>query len=136
MSDNIFKDLGLDIKKDPELKRFYCQEKLIFDITELISKLMAEKNINKTKLAELLSVGKSHVTQLLDGTSNMTLRTISDVFTALDAEIAVNASHLNLDALSDSEYETEDENQFISDMRFTYDSINKNWILSQDNMAA
>lgn len=128
MGKKIFKDLGIDIKNDPELQKFYCQEKLIFEITELISELMEKKKVSKTKLAKLLGVGKSYVTQLLDGTSNMTLRTISDVFTALDAELAVNADLLNLDNAIVSEYEIQDESQCIGDVHVSPDFIENYWI--------
>ena len=78
--------LNKKLQKNPELKKFYYQEQLILKVTELISKLMLKEKVSKTKLAKRLDVGKSYVTQLLDGTSNMTLRTISDVFTALDSQ--------------------------------------------------
>jgi len=83
----MFEDLDEKLQKDPELRKHYQQEKLILDVTELITKQMKKNKVNKTQLANLLGVGNSYVTQLLDGTSNMTLRTISDVFTALDSEL-------------------------------------------------
>lgn len=105
--------LSRKLQKDPELRKFYQQEKLILDVTELIAKLMEKKKVNKTKLAELLGVGSSHITQLLDGTTNMTLRTIADVFTSLDTELVVNAGSLSLELSQSNVYEAEDETQFV-----------------------
>jgi len=116
MRDALLEDLGVDIEKDIETTRFYYQEKLILEVTEVISGLMKKKMMNRTKLAELLGKSRGHVTQLLDGTANMTLRTISDVFVALGAEFNVSAVPLNLGIGEDSEYEVQDEKQFTSEL--------------------
>lgn len=93
----MFEDLDEKLQKDPELRKYHQQEKLILDVTELIAGLMERNKVNKTQLADLLEVGRSYITQLLDGTKNMTLRTIADVFTALDSELVVNAGSLSLE---------------------------------------
>ncbi len=133
MSNALIKDFGLDLEKDPELKRLYYQEKLILDVTELISKLMEKKKVNKTKLAKSLSVGKSYITQLLDGTANMTLRTISDIFIALDSELVVNAALLSLEASQSYEYEVEDETKFVADVPLPNDLVEIHWRPKEDN---
>jgi transcriptional regulator with XRE-family HTH domain len=50
---------------------------------------MKRRGVNKQRLAELLGSGKSHVTQLLNGGRNMTLRTLSDVGEALSQQIEI-----------------------------------------------
>ncbi len=109
----MFEDLNEKLKEDPELRKYHQREKLILDVTELIAINMEKKKINKTKLAELLGVGGSYVTQLLDGTTNMTLRTIADVFTSLDTELVVNAGSLSLGI---GMYKAEDETQFVAEV--------------------
>lgn len=47
---------------------------------------MEETQITRAELARRLGTSKGYVTQLLDGTANMTLRTVSDVFVALGRE--------------------------------------------------
>lgn len=116
MRNALLKDLGVDLEKDIEMTRFYCQEKLIFDTTEVISKLMEKKKVNKTQLADLLGRSKGYVTQLLNGRANMTLRTISNVFVALEAQLNISTSPLNLGFVEDSEYELQDEAQFIVEL--------------------
>ena len=64
--------------------RLYQQERAILEVTELICELMAEQNVTRSELANQLGRTKGYVTQLLDGRANMTVRTISDVLTALD----------------------------------------------------
>ena len=129
-------NLAKKLQKDPELEKFYQQEKLILGITELIAELMEKEKINKTKLAELLGVGKSHITQLLDGTTNMTLRTISDVFTALDSELIVNASSLSFDVVQDYGYKPKEEKQFVVEQLIPNDLVEIHWTPRKNRMVA
>ena len=52
-------------------------------VTGLICKLMAEKDISRTQLAERLGKSRGWITQLLDGERNKTVATLSDVLVAL-----------------------------------------------------
>lgn len=70
-----------------EGKRLYEQERAILEVTELICKLMERRNVSKSELARRIGKSKAYVTQLLDGRTNMTLRTISDVLFALDSSL-------------------------------------------------
>ena len=81
---------------DPENMRLFQQERVILETTELISDLMNRKGVTKAKLAERLGSSKSYVTQLLDGRTNMTLRTISDVMWALESSLALHATTLSI----------------------------------------
>ena len=104
------------LQKDPELQKFYYQEQLILEVAELIAKLMQKYKVSKSELAKRLGKGRSYVTQLLDGTSNMTLRTISDVFVVLDSMLVVKAGPLSLEigqAYDESDYEFEDTSQVV-----------------------
>ncbi len=69
--------------KTPEGYRLYQQERAILEATELICKIMDDAGVSRSQLAERLGKSKGYVTQLLDGHANMTIRTLSDVFTAL-----------------------------------------------------
>ena len=69
--------------RDPESMRFYQQERIILDVTERICEAMEEQRINRVQLALKLGKSKGYISQLLDGSANMTLRTMSDVFLAL-----------------------------------------------------
>jgi transcriptional regulator with XRE-family HTH domain len=65
---------------DPVLE----QEHLILDVTEMIVELMNERGVTRSELADRLGKTKGHVSQLLSGSRNLTLRTLSDIFVALD----------------------------------------------------
>ena len=80
----------------PEGMRVYQQERLILEITELICDLMAGQKIKKADLAERLGKSRAYVSQLLDGRTNMTVRTISDVFFALGRAACVTAGPAEL----------------------------------------
>ena len=75
---------------ESEEMKFALQEELILEVTEAIAGLMQEKHMKKKDLAQRLGRSKGYITQLLNGRANMTLRTIADVFWALDATMTVN----------------------------------------------
>ena len=62
------------------------QERSILDTTELICDVMQKSGVTRADLADLLGKTRGYVSQLLDGTANMTVRTISDVFTVMGYE--------------------------------------------------
>ena len=80
----------------PEAMRLYQQERSIIQVTELACDLMRRSGINRTSLARRLKKTPSFVTQLLSGEANMTIRTISDVFTVLGYELLTYASPITI----------------------------------------
>lgn len=75
------KDIAVDQKK-----LLWNQEAAILDTTELICALMKEANVSRSDLAARMGTTKSNITQILDGSRNMTIRTVSDVMTHLGHE--------------------------------------------------
>jgi transcriptional regulator with XRE-family HTH domain len=75
------------VTSTPEGMRLYQQERAIVEATELICEIMEEDGISKSQLAEQLGKSRSYVTQLLDGRTNMTIRTMSDVFCVLNRSL-------------------------------------------------
>ena len=75
------------LTKTPEGMRLYQQERAIQELTDLVCELMDEQDVSRSALARRLGRTKGYITQLLDGRANMTVRTISDVFTALDRAV-------------------------------------------------
>ena len=76
----------------------FRQEELILEVTELLSKIMSDKKVIKTELAKRLNKSKAFVTQCLTGSQNLTLRTLSDLFTALESQLQVGAVSLSAGA--------------------------------------
>ena len=78
-----------DISASPERMRNFQRERLSQEVTELISRLMDEQGVSRAELASRLGKSRAYVTKLLSGDGNMTLRTISDIFTALGRSMRV-----------------------------------------------
>ena len=72
----------------------YCHITGVGFVDDLICELMDEQGIKKAELASKLGTSRSHITQLLSGTRNMTLRTASDVLHALGRSLHVSAERL------------------------------------------
>ena len=75
--------------QDPEYRRVYQQEKLILEVTELITLAMQEQGVSRSQLAILLGSTRGYVTQLLSGSRNLTLRTWADMMTSMGYEARV-----------------------------------------------
>lgn len=72
------------------------QERLIVEVTETISALLQEQQISRSELARKIGKSPAFITKLLRGDNNFTLRTLSDIFFALDR-----STHLALGAIGD-----------------------------------
>lgn len=81
IADNLLCDEDFDFPKISE-REMAC-ERLIFNATEDLLLAMQDANISQSELAKKLGKSKAHVCQLLDGTRNMTLKTLSDMAYAL-----------------------------------------------------
>jgi transcriptional regulator with XRE-family HTH domain len=73
----------------PERARIYAQESLIVDVAEEIWAAMAAEKLGKADLAARLGKSKAFITQILNGSRNMTLRTLADVASALGRKTVV-----------------------------------------------
>ena len=85
------KDHFQNFISDPERRRIYEREALAFEAAELISRLMEEQQVGKTDLARLVGTSKSHITQLLSGSRNMTVHTLADLAFALGHKVEIRA---------------------------------------------
>jgi antitoxin component HigA of HigAB toxin-antitoxin module len=63
------------------------QERLLLEATELVEELMENRQVNRSELAALLGKSKAHVTQLLSGDRNLTLRTLAELAFVLDERV-------------------------------------------------
>lgn len=72
-----------EMTSTPEGMKLFQQERMILEVTEMIWEIMEKGAITKSELAHRLEKSKAYVTQLLNGMTNMTLRTVSDVLFAL-----------------------------------------------------
>jgi transcriptional regulator with XRE-family HTH domain len=81
------------VTESEENAKLVAQELLITEVTETIWEAMEEAGINKTELANRMGATKGYISQVLNGSRNMTLRTLSDICCALGRKptIAVEA---------------------------------------------
>lgn len=70
----------------PEFVHEVEKEKFVLDVTEALWAMMDKHRISKAALADKLGKSRSHVTQLLNGDRNMTLRTLFDIAAALECK--------------------------------------------------
>lgn len=69
--------------ESPEHARLVAEERLITQATEAIWEEMEKAGISKTELAARMGKTKGFVSQILNGSRNMTLRTLADIGFAL-----------------------------------------------------
>jgi transcriptional regulator with XRE-family HTH domain len=76
-------------RESPENERLLAQEYLIATVAQEIWEVMERADVSRATVAERLGKTRSFVTQILSGSKNLTLRTISDIAHALDCEITI-----------------------------------------------
>ncbi|RUM93134.1 MAG: hypothetical protein DSZ27_00910 [Thiomicrospira sp.] len=72
-----------ELKQNPDYVKSLRHQELIVDVTEAIYEMMARKNFTKAELARKSGLSKARITKLLDGSANMTLRSVADIAFAL-----------------------------------------------------
>ncbi len=70
-------------EKDHKFEKILAQEEFILEVTEVLCKIMRDKEISRKQLADLLGKSKGDVSQLLNGERNLTLRTVADIMHVL-----------------------------------------------------
>ncbi len=96
----------------PENRKIYEQERILLDTTELLATVMHQRKISRAELAKRVGKSKSFITQVLRGDQNLTLRTIADLFFALDYRVGFKALPMccEADGTAMSEFELGDWN--------------------------
>lgn len=79
-------------KKEEQLLK---QEETILAITEEIWGAMKAKNITKAELAEKIGCSRSFMTQVLSGSRNMTLATLSKICEVLELKVGIHHEKIN-----------------------------------------
>ena len=86
------KELYHDLIENEEDRRLMGQEDLIFDVSQLLWDTLEESGVSRAELARRLGTSESYITKLLRGCSNLTLRSIADIFGALGKRVVVKAT--------------------------------------------
>lgn len=86
-----------DVLSTPEGARMYERERVLIDTTEAVSALMERMGVSRKDLAVRLGVTAANVTQILGGTRNLTLGTLSDVFVVLGRSLRIEHEPLRIE---------------------------------------
>ena len=81
--------------EDPQARKVFEQERTVLEIANKIHELMVEQDVSRAELANRLGTSRAHITQVLSGSRNMTLRTVSDVGWALGLRVSIDFGPLN-----------------------------------------
>lgn len=82
-------DPNQTISKNSE-DRVFAREELVYNVTEDLLIILEDYEISKKELATRLGKSKAYVTQILSGSRNMTLGSLSDICFALGFKPQVN----------------------------------------------
>lgn len=98
------------LAESKDTQREFNQERLIVDVAELITKTLNESSMNQATLARELGKSKGYVSQLLNGSRNMTLRTLADIATELDKKVEFKFIDENTETWVKSSKKTHNQN--------------------------
>ena len=79
----------LDALYDENFEKEYARQDFVIGCTESIMHIMESAEISKADLADVLGKSRAYVTQVLNGSRNMTLNTLADIAGALGAEVSI-----------------------------------------------
>jgi transcriptional regulator with XRE-family HTH domain len=77
------------VSQSPERMKHFQSVRLEMEITELVCELMDKQGVSRAELATRMGTSAPYVTKLLRGQTNMTLKTISDLFFALGRSVRI-----------------------------------------------
>lgn len=72
-----------------EMQRLVAQERLIIEVTERLVEALEARGVSRRELGQRLGVSPAEITQRLQGTRNLTLRTVADMMNALEYDLAI-----------------------------------------------
>jgi len=71
----------------------FARSELVYNVTEDILLALEDKDMDKKELAQKLGKSASFVTQVLSGSRNMTLNTLSDIAYSMGAEVSISLNY-------------------------------------------
>jgi len=83
-----------EVCSTPEGSRLFTQEGAIVEVTELICKLMKEKNVTYSQLSKKMGIKKKKLRRLMAGEIDITIRQVGDILHFLDVSLMVSAKEV------------------------------------------
>ena len=87
-------DLYGEFISDARKRRLLAQEILILDATETVCEWLAAEGLSRADLANRLGRSPAYVSQLLNGSRNMTLRTLADMAHVLNRKVQISSDRM------------------------------------------
>ncbi|MFD3509318.1 helix-turn-helix domain-containing protein [Nocardia sp. NPDC058666] len=78
-------------RRTPEAETLFAEERLLLSATEMVHAALDEKGVSKKKLAEMLDVTPTEVSQRLSGRRNLTLRSLARMMHVLGYRVRLDA---------------------------------------------
>lgn len=78
-----------ELRDTVEYERLLEEERLILQAQELLCTLMERDEVSRAELARRIGSTRAHITQLLSGNRNLTLRTLAGLSHALGHRVAL-----------------------------------------------
>lgn len=76
-----------------ERRREFAEEALIVDVAEQIWAAMDAAKVTKSEIAERLGKSKAFISQMLNGSRNMTLRSLADIAQCVGYKVRLSLKH-------------------------------------------
>lgn len=105
MNKDLFFPAGMQFDQEDELE--FAREELIYNVTRDLLVFMEKAEISKVQVAEKLQKSKAYISQVLNGSRNMTLGTLSDVCFAIGAQIKIDIMSAEQERINEIEEEHE-----------------------------
>ncbi|MFI5503473.1 helix-turn-helix domain-containing protein [Nocardia asteroides] len=78
-------------RRTPEAEALFAEERLLLSATEMVHAALDAKRVSKKKLAELLEVTPTEVSQRLSGRRNLTLRSLARMMQVLGYRVRLDS---------------------------------------------
>lgn len=85
--------LGRELESEIE-RRAIEEERLVVEVTELLAQVLADQGRSKADLARALGTSRANITKMLNGSTNLTLRTVARLAYALGYRVDPSLSAL------------------------------------------
>lgn len=71
----------------PEARRAYAEERALLEAAELVAESLEVRDVTRKSLAESLGIARSEISQRLNGTRNLTVRSLAAMLHELDFDL-------------------------------------------------
>jgi DNA-binding phage protein len=85
------RDIGDMLQGDAEMRAIAAEEQALVNACVMLTDAMLKTRVSRTSMAHRLGISPARITQMLDGSQNLTIRTIAKFLHAVDMELHMEA---------------------------------------------